>query len=91
MNYVLAVFRNRSETLAFSSYLNKYRINNQVVSTPSSLGEVCGISVKFHKNSLKQALNVFRQNNYLSFNSFYLTEYGMDGRLYFKKIMIDFY
>ena len=47
MNYVIAVFSSRSETLSFANFLRRQSIPNAIVSTPKEAGRSCGLSVKF--------------------------------------------
>ncbi len=46
MEYVAVAFRLRSETVAFSRFLSKNGIMNEIVNTPKSAGVGCGLSVK---------------------------------------------
>lgn len=48
MQYTLAVFRARNETLSFATLLRSYKINAQIVNTPRKINVSCGISVKFN-------------------------------------------
>lgn len=47
MQYTLAVFRARNETLSFATLLRSYKIKAQIVNTPRKINVSCGISVKF--------------------------------------------
>lgn len=91
MSYIVAVFRNKTETYAFSNALGKVRIGNDIISTPSTLGEVCGVSVRFLKRDFKKALQCFKRFNFLSFNYFYAVEYDYYGNAVFKRININLY
>lgn len=71
MDYVIAVFINRAQSQMFSKILFRYRVNNQIVSTPRELGVSCGLSVKFNIVNLKQAKIALNSGSYSSFKNFY--------------------
>ena len=57
MEYVLAVFVNRSHSQMFYKVLKSKGIPANVISTPRDLGLSCGLSVKFnilHLNMVQQ-------------------------------------
>lgn len=47
MEYVIAVFSVRTETLLFNQYLHRLGINSTVMNTPKEAHTSCGICVKF--------------------------------------------
>lgn len=46
MNYLLMIFRSRSETLAAYRYLTSHGLNCATVNAPRSLVKSCGLAVK---------------------------------------------
>lgn len=70
MEYVIAVFSVRTETLMFNQYLHRLGINSTVMNTPKQAHTSCGICVKFPItmfNVVKRA----SLNGYRSFVGFY--------------------
>ncbi len=70
MEYVIAVFSVRTETLMFNQYLHRLGINSTVMNTPKQAHTSCGICVKFPAimfNTVKRA----SLNGYRSFVGFY--------------------
>lgn len=47
MEYLIAVFSVRTETLMFNQFLKRSGINSVVINTPKEANTSCGISVKF--------------------------------------------
>ena len=47
MEYVIAVFSVRTETLMFNQYLHRLGVNSTVMNTPKEAHTSCGICVKF--------------------------------------------
>ena len=47
MEYVIAVFSVRTETLMFNQDLHKLGVNSTVINTPKEAHTSCGICVKF--------------------------------------------
>lgn len=72
MEYVLAVFRARSQTITFSNLLRSYGAAVSVVPTPRKINVSCGISAKFSKKNLETARNVVSRRRFDSFAGFYL-------------------
>ena len=72
MEYVVIAFRARSETVAFSNYLNKNGISNQIVNTPKEAGVGCGLSVKINKeffSIVKRGVFSFNPKSFAGFFS----------------------
>lgn len=70
MEYVIAVFSVRTETLMFNQYLHRLGINSTVMNTPKQAHTSCGICVKFPFimfGTVKRA----SLNGYRSFVGFY--------------------
>lgn len=47
MYYTIAVFKSRFATINFANLLRVNNIPVAIINTPSSIGNACGISVKF--------------------------------------------
>jgi len=71
MNYVLAVFRARTQTLAFAKILDSYRIRCSVVNTPRQVLVACGVSVRFNEKDFEKALTVMSRRRFDNFVGFY--------------------
>ncbi|MDD2445601.1 MAG: DUF3343 domain-containing protein [Clostridia bacterium] len=71
MNYTLAVFRARTQTLLFVKLLNSYGIAVSVINTPRNLNISCGISAKFASIYLNIAEDIIRRRRFDSFAGFY--------------------
>lgn len=67
MQYVLAVFRARSETFTFANLLRSYGIQAQIVNTPRKLNVSCGISVKFPFEMQGKAREILSRRNFETF------------------------
>ena len=71
MVYLLAVFRARTETLAYSQILRSYGVQCAIINTPRQVAVSCGISVKMALNSYDVALSVKQRRNFNSFAGFF--------------------
>ena len=74
MEYALAVFRARNETITFANLLKSYGVNVMVVTTPRQINVSCGISVRFNYNDLEIAKNLLARRRFDSFGGFYLVK-----------------
>ena len=74
MEYVLAVFRSRNETLYLANMLKSNGYSVFVVNTPESLGQACGISVKFSKSILTIVKDFIRTKPFRAFFGFFLVK-----------------
>jgi hypothetical protein len=72
MNYVIAVFSSRSESLTYSNLLKKSGVENFVVQTPKEAGRTCGLSVKFNHDYFEYAKKVLSSYRFVSFQGFYI-------------------
>lgn len=72
MEYTIAVFRARNETITFANLLRSYGVNVMVVSTPRQINVSCGISVRFNNENLETAKNLLARRRFDSFGGFYL-------------------
>ncbi len=67
---ILAVFRSRSETLAFVSALRGLGAVVQAVNTPKEAGVGCGISARFEDAFFPRAQRALKAGRYASFAGF---------------------
>lgn len=72
MEYVLAVFTLRTDTMQFNSFLLRNRIKSTVVETPKSASASCGISVKFAYKDFAVVKRIMPASGTKSFVRFYL-------------------
>lgn len=79
MNYVLAIFRSRSETIYFANLLKMNGLPSSVINTPKEAGQTCGISVKFLPECLGIARGLLTQKRFQSFAGFYRVTLRCDG------------
>lgn len=83
MEYGLAVFRARNETITFANLLRSYGVNVMVVSTPRTINVSCGISVRFSLANLDKAKNLLARRRFDSFGGFYhVKQIGASIRAY---------
>lgn len=66
MEYVIAVFSVRTETLLFNQYLHRLGINSTVMNTPKEAHTSCGICVKFSS----AMFNVVKKASLAGYRSF---------------------
>ncbi len=67
---MLAVFKSRSETLAFLTDLRGSGAPASAMSTPKEAGVGCGLSARFEETFLPRARNVLSRRSYGSFAGF---------------------
>lgn len=72
MEYILAVFSIRTDTIQFNKILKNNHINSSVVETPKSASASCGISVKFATKDLPKARQLLIVSSTKSFVRFYI-------------------
>jgi hypothetical protein len=71
MEYVIAVFLNRSHSQLFSKILHSKGVPNNLISTPRDLGVSCGLSVKFNIIQLSKVKQILNCGSYSTFKNFY--------------------
>lgn len=71
MEYLLAVFRARTDTVSFANLLSSYGEKVQVINTPRQVNVSCGISVKMDNTSLSKAKEILRRRRFDSFGGFF--------------------
>lgn len=72
MEYMIAVFRARTETINFANLLRSYGVNVTIINTPRQINVSCGISVKFNPAYSKKANEVILRRKFDTFAGFYL-------------------
>lgn len=81
MEYGLAVFRARNETITFANLLRSYGVRVMVVSTPRKINVSCGISVKFSVANLEDARRLLGRRKFDSFGGlFHVYQTGANAR-----------
>lgn len=70
MEFYLAVFRSRTDTLSFIDDMKRNSAYAVSVSTPKQTGLGCGISAKFLKSSFSVAKRLIAVKKYKSFYGF---------------------
>lgn len=79
MEYILAVFSLRTDTISFNSFLNRNKVASSVVETPKSASASCGVSVKFSAKDLPVVRRLLPLSGTTSFVRFYRVS-GFYGR-----------
>ncbi len=84
MNYVIAVFSSRSESLSFASYLRRIGLPAMVVSTPKEAGKTCGLSVKFNYNYFNDVKTLMSRMRFSSFKGFFIEQNDSGNKSIFR-------
>jgi len=71
MKEMIAVFTSRRDAIRFGMALAGRGVPAQAISTPSSVGSSCGLSVRFYAGALTTARHVLNADDYQSFRGFY--------------------
>ena len=71
MNYILAIFSSRNETLYFANMFRSSGYFAGTINTPKEAGQTCGISVKFQERSLAIAREFLESKPFRSFVGFF--------------------
>lgn len=74
MEFGLAVFRARTETVTFANLLKSYGVNVAIISTPRKINVSCGISVRFNPEEIDKARGIIARRKFNSFAGFYLVK-----------------
>jgi hypothetical protein len=74
MEFGLAVFRARTETVTFANLLKSYGVNVMIISTPRQINVSCGISVRFNPDQIEIAKNILARRKFNTFGGFYLVK-----------------
>lgn len=70
MQYYIAVFRARSETITFAGLLRSY-CPAQVINTPRKVNVSCGISVRFSVKDIQSAKEILSRRKFDTFVGFF--------------------
>lgn len=82
MEYAIAVFRSRTETINFSNLLRSYGVGVSVINTPRKANVSCGISAKFEMSALAKAREILSRRSFMSFGGFFkISQNGMFGEI----------
>jgi len=71
MEYLIAVFKSRTQVMKFYEKLQSCRIPADVVNTPREASLGCGLSVKFSEENFGYVKNILRTDYYHSFGGFF--------------------
>ena len=81
MNYILASFRSRNETMAFARLLRNNGVQAGIINTPSQIsGQSCSVSVKIQPNALAITQRLLNGCHFQTLNGLFLAFY-QNGRL----------
>ena len=82
----LAAFRSRQQAIAFDLELHAAAIDSQVISTPPSISQGCGVSVAFAHEDMQRIIGVGLLGRYTSFDGIFQLQTQMHGRLRWVRI-----
>lgn len=86
MNYILASFGSRNETIAFARLLRSAGLGSNIINTPSALSQQgCSISVQLPSGALALAQRVVTGAKYQSFRGFFVV-YFKNGQQIIEKV-----
>ena len=86
MNYILATFGSRNETLSFARLLKNNGISSGIINTPAITTErSCSVSVKLPCSALAIAQRLISNSFFQSFKGFYIV-YFKNGRMTAEKL-----
>lgn len=71
MNFIIAVFKSRNETLYLANMFKASGICVDIINTPKEAGQACGISVKFNERFLSFANQCLNSKPFRAFVGFY--------------------
>lgn len=77
MEYYIAVFKSRTQTMKFQDRLRRNGLAVSIVNTPRQASLGCGLSVKFSGGDLEIIKNILTTESYHSFGGiFFVTGNG---------------
>ena len=85
MEYVVAAFRSRAETIKFYEYLLSYGADAHIINTPKEAGVGCGLSVKISPRILLAVKRAAVSFPAKSFAGFFLVK-TVGGKRYVKSV-----
>lgn len=74
MNFVIAVFGSRSETLSYVNMLRRNGVGVGIVQTPKEAGRTCGISARFMYKDFQVAKMILSKSYFSSFQGFFIEQ-----------------
>jgi hypothetical protein len=70
----VAVFKSRTQVMAFKEIMNSRGVSCKLISTPKEAHVGCGVSAEFSQNNLNLAKTVVGRGKFSSFVGFFLIE-----------------
>jgi hypothetical protein len=74
MEYLIVVFRSRTQVVKFYDLLTKYNIPASIINTPREACLGCGLSVKTDVNNFEYARRLLAASDLNSFAGFFLVK-----------------
>lgn len=71
MQYIIAVFKSRTDSYLFLNLMRSYSATVKIVNTPKELNMPCGTSVAFNMNMYNIALSTLNRRHFSSFAGTY--------------------
>ena len=71
MRDLIAVFKSRKDAMQFAMMMNKSRVRVRMISTPSSIGSSCDLSVRFPRVAFSIAERVLSYAEFQTFKGFF--------------------
>ncbi|MEG1752047.1 MAG: DUF3343 domain-containing protein [Clostridia bacterium] len=71
MDFLLAVFRSRTETISFANILSSYGVNSKIINTPRSINVSCGISVLLQPDAKQIVENILARRKFSTFGGLF--------------------
>lgn len=60
--YIIIVYKNRTETMRLHQSLNRMRVKNSIIPTPNQISASCGLSLKSRYSDLNKILFCINAN-----------------------------
>lgn len=79
MEYLIVVFRSRTETYNFSYLLKSYGVYSSIINTPRQVTVACGLCVKTRVYDLNLVKSLLNRRNFSSFVGIYKISGGYNG------------
>lgn len=71
MEFMIATFRARTQTLNFANILKSYRVPCEIINTPRAVNVSCGISVRFSPYDLSTVESILARRKFDAFAGIY--------------------
>ena len=85
MQYCLAVFKSRNETLYLAKMIMTNGYHAGIINTPREIGVACGISVQFSENIVAIVRGYIKSKPFRSFVGVFRVE-KINGRFFVERI-----